>query len=31
MAAFDEIVPRVSGIDPNAGPWILDAVGWGPG
>ena len=30
MAAFDEIIPKVSEIDPNVGPWILDPSGWGP-
>jgi hypothetical protein len=29
MAAFDEIIPKVSEIDPNVGPWILDPTGWG--
>jgi hypothetical protein len=30
MAALDEIIPKVSEIDPNVGPWILDPSGWGP-
>ncbi len=29
MAAFDEIIPKASEIDPNVGPWILDPTGWG--
>jgi hypothetical protein len=29
MAALDEIIPKVSEIDPNVGPWILNARGWG--
>jgi hypothetical protein len=30
MAALDEIIPKVSEIDPNVGPWISDPSGWGP-
>jgi hypothetical protein len=30
MTAFDKIIPKVSEIDPNVGPWILDPSGWGP-
>jgi hypothetical protein len=30
MAALDEIIPQVSEIDPNVGPWISDSSGWGP-
>jgi hypothetical protein len=29
MAALDEIIPRVSEIDPNVGAWISDPGGWG--
>jgi len=29
MDALDEIIPRVSEIDPNVGPWILDPSGRG--
>ena len=30
MDALDEIIPRVSEIDPNVGSWISDPSGWGP-
>ena len=30
MAALEEIIPTVSEIDPNEGPWISDPSGWGP-
>ena len=30
MDAFDEMVPRISEIDPNVGPWISDPTGFGP-
>jgi hypothetical protein len=29
MSALDEIIPKVSEIDPNVGPWISDPSGWG--
>jgi hypothetical protein len=29
MAALDEVIPKVSEMDTNVGPWILSQGGWG--